>query len=101
MCHREVYRQLSLTNMREIFPLTSKLRTIMQLIGTRKQGFFRAGEFSWNESTLINILSTIHQKKASRENFLSSKCSYNCISNETFTHGRTQSVYLSLKLGNF
>ena len=68
MCHREIYRQLSLTNMREIFPLTSKLRTIMQLIGTRQQGFFRAGEFSWNESTLINILSTIHQKKASREN---------------------------------
>ena len=69
MCHREVCRQLSLTNIREIFLLTSKIRTIMQLKETRNQGFFRAGDFSWNESTLINILSTIHQKKASRENF--------------------------------
>ena len=68
MCHREVCRQLSFTNIREIFPLTSKIRTIIQLIETRNQGFFRAGDFSWNESTLINILSTIHQKKASREN---------------------------------
>ena len=73
----------------------------MQLIETRNQGFFRVGDFTWNESTLINISSTIHHKKASRENLFSSRSSYNCISNETFTHGRTQSVYLSLKLGNF
>ena len=60
MSHREVCRQLSVTNIMEMLTLTSKLRTIMQLIQMRNQGFFRADQFPWNESTLINVLSTIH-----------------------------------------
>ena len=46
-------------------------------IQTRKQKFSRAGEVSWNEGTLRNILSTTHQKNPAGKYFgvLSPGCS--------------------------
>ena len=36
-------------------------------IQTRNQDFFRAGEFSWNQGTSINISSATHERKALQE----------------------------------
>ena len=49
---------------KEYMPFESMMLLFYQLIQARNQEFFRAGEFSRNQGTSINISSTTDERKA-------------------------------------